>query len=341
MAVKSNKTLWAMGENAEGQLGMGSFSEQQARPQQITSGVESVAAGQGHSLFVKVDGTLWVMGWNQGGQLGDGTQDRKASLVKIADGVEMVSAGCHGSHSLFVKRDGTLWGMGNNDRGLLGDGTTQNRLRPVHIASDVDSAAAGTDHSIYVKADGTLWAMGDNTHGQLGDGSYQQRRRPVEISGSVKSATAGDSLFVKRDGSLWGMGFNGGGELGVEGYPRESEKPVQITDASYGVRCSSAGYSHSLFVDCAGVLWGMGGNIQGQLGGVCLFNEANVRTPIKIMEDVQFAVAGGGEDCEFSLILKRDGTLWGMGDNVAGQLGRISDWRHSSNRDGRPGPQEH
>ncbi len=37
------------------------------------AGVSTVAVGDGHSLFVKIDGTLLAMGANNSGQLGDGT----------------------------------------------------------------------------------------------------------------------------------------------------------------------------------------------------------------------------------------------------------------------------
>ena len=46
--------------------------------QAVTSGaqpVTKIAAGYGHSLFLKSDGSLWAMGYNYDGQLGDGTTD--------------------------------------------------------------------------------------------------------------------------------------------------------------------------------------------------------------------------------------------------------------------------
>src|SRR5438093_930183 len=70
--VRSDGTLWGMGDNEHGQLGLGPASSGTNAPQQITSGVGTVAAGGGHSLFSSGNG-IWAMGQNDSGQLGDGT----------------------------------------------------------------------------------------------------------------------------------------------------------------------------------------------------------------------------------------------------------------------------
>ena len=62
-----------MGNNGDGQLGDGTYNSTN-RPEQIVAGhVVAIAAGDGHSLFLKNDGSLWAMGNNSYGQLGDGT----------------------------------------------------------------------------------------------------------------------------------------------------------------------------------------------------------------------------------------------------------------------------
>ena len=77
--IKSDGSLWAMGENNCGQLGDGTSSPYEPffgtnRPEQIVaSGVTAIAGGNLHSLFLKSDGSLWAMGDNEYGQLGDGS----------------------------------------------------------------------------------------------------------------------------------------------------------------------------------------------------------------------------------------------------------------------------
>ena len=72
VAVKTDGTLWAWGNNGFGQLGDGTTTDHYA-PVQIGSGFASVAAGEYHTVAVKTDGTLWAWGWNTRGELGDVT----------------------------------------------------------------------------------------------------------------------------------------------------------------------------------------------------------------------------------------------------------------------------
>jgi alpha-tubulin suppressor-like RCC1 family protein len=174
--VSTNGSLWAMGRNDNGELGDSTFGDPASnnstnKPEQIVpSGVTAVAAGRGHSLFLKSDGSLWAMGWNQGGQLGDGSYNTSNTAEQILPGgVAAIAAGF--GHSLLLKTNGSLWAVGYNAYGQLGDGTFNNTNSPEQIvAAGVTTIAAGEFRSLFTKSDGSLWATGDNTYGQLGDG---------------------------------------------------------------------------------------------------------------------------------------------------------------------------
>jgi alpha-tubulin suppressor-like RCC1 family protein len=121
--LKTDGSLWAMGDNSFGELGDGTGSNCTNHPEQVVaSGVIAIAAGGYHSLFLKSDGSLWGMGYDGYGQLGDGTPsdgiNRPQQLV--ASNVTAIAAGS--AHSLFLKSDGSLWAMGGNFEGQLGDG---------------------------------------------------------------------------------------------------------------------------------------------------------------------------------------------------------------------------
>ena len=78
LLLKSDGSLWAMGDDANGELGDGTHAIAPCygtnRPEQIVaSNVTAVAAGGYHSLFLKSDGSLWAMGFNGDGELGDGS----------------------------------------------------------------------------------------------------------------------------------------------------------------------------------------------------------------------------------------------------------------------------
>ena len=71
-----------MGENDSGQLGDGTTNNVSLPEQIVAGGVTAIAAGQGHSMFLKNDGSLWAMGNNYNGQLGDGTTNNANSPSK-------------------------------------------------------------------------------------------------------------------------------------------------------------------------------------------------------------------------------------------------------------------
>jgi alpha-tubulin suppressor-like RCC1 family protein len=266
--------------------------------------------------------TLQSWGWNKYGQIGLGDTNDRDLPVQVTSDVVAIAGGQYSS--LFIKRDGTLWAVGKNNYGQLGLGDTNDRSSPVQVAGDVVAVAAGSDHSLFVKRDGTLWSMGKNNKGQLGLGDTVDRTAPVQVARDVVAVAVGglQSLFVKRDGTLWGMGNNGYAELGqgaairygAPNFPLTFTSPVRVTEDVVAV---AAGDEHSLFLKRDGTLYGMGDNSWSQLGQVSDPGFHPVYFYELIAYDVKAVAAGDNQ----SLFVKRDGTLWGVGENDSYQLG--------------------
>src|SRR6185437_15869971 len=74
LALLADGTVWAWGNNHDGELGDGTTSDRftPAAVPGLTN-VRQVAAGGGYSLALRSDGTVWSWGHNQEGQLGDGS----------------------------------------------------------------------------------------------------------------------------------------------------------------------------------------------------------------------------------------------------------------------------
>jgi hypothetical protein len=72
LALKTDGTLWAWGENSYGQLGDGTTTTR-STPVQVGTGFASISAGGLQSLATKVDGTLYAWGSNVLAQTGLGT----------------------------------------------------------------------------------------------------------------------------------------------------------------------------------------------------------------------------------------------------------------------------
>ncbi|WP_010253250.1 InlB B-repeat-containing protein [Treponema primitia] len=124
MLLKNDGRLFAVGNNALGQLGVGNTQDQQSfKPVinstgEVLSNVAFVALGEAHSMILENDGTLWAAGNNNDWRLGikgDAVQDK---AVKVMDKVAHVAAGYN--HTLVVTEDGKLWASGSNAHGQFG-----------------------------------------------------------------------------------------------------------------------------------------------------------------------------------------------------------------------------
>ncbi len=229
--IKTDGTLWAMGDNTGGKLGNRNTTDQYA-PVQIATGVAAVAAGVDHSLYVTTSGDLYAMGSNTHGQLG--TSSYTTTPMLVATGVKAVAAGDY--FSLYLKTDGSLYGMGQNSSGQLGQGDTTNRSTPALIATGVSTMAAGAAHTAFVTTEGYLMTMGYNAAGQLGY-SVADTTTPQRVAGLIQAATQvacgfGYTVFLKSDGTLWGMGDLSDGALGV-GRRAESNTFTPVKIAHY------------------------------------------------------------------------------------------------------------
>src|SRR3989338_208642 len=197
-----------------------------------------------------------------------------------------------------------------------------------------------TRHSIIAKGDETVWAWGANDGGQIGDNSTTQRNSPVQVHGAgnvgfltdVTAVAIGNyqTLALKSDGTLWAWGWNAYGEVG-DNSTTQRNTPVQVhgpSDVGFltGITAIAAGTSHSLALKSDGTVWACGNNGQlnnvGQLGD----NSTTQRnTPVQVHgpDNVGFltGVSAITASSERSLALKSDGTVWGWGYNVYGELG--------------------
>ncbi|HLE17979.1 MAG TPA: carboxypeptidase regulatory-like domain-containing protein [Syntrophales bacterium] len=271
--LKNDGTVWAWGNNSNGQLGNGTMT-QSATPVQISglSSVVAVAAGYAHTVALKSDGTVWAWGNNSNGQLGNGTTTDSGIPVQITglSGAAAIAAGY--AHTVALMTDGTVWTWGNNSNGQLGDGTTTDSHIPLPTwLPGVAAIAAGHSHTVALMNDITnvsVWAWGNNSNGQLGNGTTTDSAAPVHVSnlsgGTAIAAGSYHTVALKDDGTVWVWGSNIKGQLG-NGSTTQSTVPVQISGLP-SVTAVAAGYTHTVALKSDGTVWAWGDNFYGQLG---------------------------------------------------------------------------
>jgi alpha-tubulin suppressor-like RCC1 family protein len=196
------------------------------------------------------------------------------------------------------------------------------------------AVAAGSYTTLALKSDGTLWAWGLNDYGQLGRGNCDVAPHPVPRQvdhgrgWAALSAGYGTSFAVRADGTLWAWGnnsdFGGNLGLGVGGkvtlngitIPRDRWSPTRVGSAADWV-VPYGGFQHAVASKRDGALWGWGANYYGALGPQGKVSLDPV--PTRVGRGGGYATAAAGGD--FSLAVKRDGSLWATGINLYGQLG--------------------
>ena len=168
LALASNGTLWAWGDNGYGELGNGK-NNNSATPVQVVgsngsgtlTGITAISAGNEFSLALASNGAVWAWGSNAEGQLGNNATTGSSTPVQV---------------------------VGSNGSGML-TGIT---------AIAAGSAYAGQGFSLALASNGTVWAWGDNGYGELGYGTNNNSATPVQVVGSNGTGTLTGIVAIAR-----------------------------------------------------------------------------------------------------------------------------------------------
>ena len=155
LAVKSDGTVWAWGNNWFGQLGLGTQSDSVPLSQQVPglAGISAVGAGYNHSLAVGFGGTAFAWGHNLYGQVdstGGFENEFRPSPVQVTglSGIVAVTGGW--VHSFALGANGRYWGWGGDSDGQLGDGVANFEVQAPTpgLARRLNGIVAGEAHTL-------------------------------------------------------------------------------------------------------------------------------------------------------------------------------------------------
>ncbi|ADQ91338.1 hypothetical protein BpV2_171 [Bathycoccus sp. RCC1105 virus BpV2] len=327
IALASDGTLYAWGDNTEGQIGDASNTERKTPVTVSYSGdpVSNISAGFLHSALTTTTGKVYCWGQGTNGQIGDNqsSSDRTSPTQVVGVGNSGTLAGirdvsCGDSFTHAIKdSDGSVYGWGKQLYGMIGNGQNSgDALTPTSVILASDSSAVtgitqisgGGDSSLMLKSDGTVYACGYNGLGQIGNGSTSDADSGLVqvlgvggsgyLTGITQIAIAyASSLALKSDGTMYSWGNNADGQngLGTVGGTNPTT-PVAITLLT-GVDTINTGGKPSHFIaskpDGSVFCWGKGDS--GQIGDGT--NTADQGTPTQVL-----AGAGPSVDGKFNLL---------------------------------------
>jgi alpha-tubulin suppressor-like RCC1 family protein len=268
LALTSDGSVWAWGDNSFGELGNGSSGSMGDTdvPVQVPglTGVSQIGAGNSFSLARRSDGTVWAWGDGAFGELGNGTSGtgtysdvpiQVPSLTRVTQ----ITAGPDWAMAArtqgFITTLTSVWTWGRNDDGQLGDGTLTSRSTPGEVGGisvpGIREIAAGGDFALVLGSDGSVWGWGGDFDSQLGNSPTFAWTAPVETIGmdsGITQVSAGAShvLALRSDGTVLAWGNNQAGEIGNGAYS-DPTLPVEVPGLT-NVTQVSAGDEYSLAV---------------------------------------------------------------------------------------------
>ncbi|XP_010075477.1 PREDICTED: probable E3 ubiquitin-protein ligase HERC3, partial [Pterocles gutturalis] len=198
MALSRGGELFAWGQNAHGQLGVGSQTTLIAQPQLVErlKGIPlaQIAAGGAHSIAVSLSGAVYSWGKNDFGQLGLGdTEDRDCpSYVGALEHWKTVFISCGADHTAALSKEGLVCTFGAGGAGQLGHNSTRNELLPRVVAelwgARVSQVACGRQHTlVYVPSLDKVYSFGSGEEGKLGDERKPDQLIPLPIDPPVNT----------------------------------------------------------------------------------------------------------------------------------------------------------
>ncbi|EJD01011.1 RCC1/BLIP-II [Fomitiporia mediterranea MF3/22] len=224
------------------------------------AGIEAIAAGGMHTMFVDEKGTIWSCGVNDEAALGRITKDVPdpekegefmdvdvltafpyplESLVEEKFRAVKIAAGDNICAAISDQGELRVWGSFRANEGSLGFSSglkLQHLPTPIlNLPKDekVASVAAGDNHLVVLTTYGNIYTWGAGEQGQLGRKILERRKihgtTPEKVTlrlRSRKAVTVGAGNFasfaVDEKGDVWGWGLNSVGQVGT-GYEDEDD----------------------------------------------------------------------------------------------------------------------
>ena len=318
LLLMTDGTVYAMGDNAYGQLGDGTNNDSDTMVQVRDSAgtgyltnIVSIAAGNYHVLALTDGGLVYTWGRNNKGQLGNNTTTNQSLPVQVQgiSGIAEIAAG--GNCSLARTEGGNVYAWGNGSNYQLGNGTTTYASTPALIPygngnlENIISVCANTTTCHALDSAGRVYGWGKITTYSLGAEEIKQTPTVVFENADVNKiySTYYTTIAKTNDGRLYYCGFR----------DTSYEQPTfaMLTEAD-GFSHVSGFYMYLLLNDSTGKVYGLG--FDGVFGNglqTSVTEWQNTYMPTADILDIYTTRNQLGSANAHIYALLSDGTVWG------------------------------
>ena len=281
LAIKTDGTLWAWGNNIIPTLGNASTTNASTPVTTFAGGTnwKQVSCGGYFAAAIKTDGTLWTWGSGIQGKLGNADiTNRSTPVTTFAGGTNWKQVSCGFNHMAAIKTDGTLWTWGLGSNSELGNAQTTNKSTPVTTfagGTNWKQVSCGNGQVAAIKTDGTLWVWGNAFFGNLGNGATAGFvSTPITTFAGGNnwkqvSACGSHTAAIKTDGTLWTWGQGGFANLGNNAVNNRSTPVTTFAGGTNWKQVSGGGGgigANTVAIKTDGTLWIWGVGTIGRLG---------------------------------------------------------------------------
>lgn len=294
--VTADFEAWCWGDNADGQLGDGTYNSHSYLPEHLVGfRFRQVEAGEAYTCGVTYPAShLYCWGLDHDGRFGLGTGSAPSinpKPVAVATTLAFRQVSLGGAHTCAIAAStGQAFCWGSNAAGELGDSTNVRfRDRPSAVAGKhvFRQISAGGSHTCAVTTADQAFCWGYGRDGAIGNGHAYLSFWPRAVSGGlqVRRVTTGGRFSCAETTTnkvyCWGIGDSG--ELG-NGSPAHTFvlTPVAVS-GNHAFAQLSAGTSHVCGKITLGFGWCWGNDGVGELGDGSYALNLNRLTPVRVV----------------------------------------------------------
>ena len=211
LAIKSDGTLWAWGDNAYGQLGLGDTDHRYEPTQVSASTYIDISSAGNDSFALRSDGALFSCGRNIEGTCGLGhLTSPVTSFTQMSGTYTKVST--NDRRGMALDASNNLWIWGEDLKDIVGSpGVAYDQLTPYKTSTKTWSKIFAGDHFFAIDTEGILFGFGNNFNGELGVGDETFRNDFTQIGSEQWSSVYtpgnnGVSVAIKPNGAVYVCG---------------------------------------------------------------------------------------------------------------------------------------